>query len=550
MNIEDINKLRALAVAADQPHSGVARDYLRQAVTSPRMLALLDLAERQLNGFQQRVQPWMLACFGEMIAGDREERNHRFLEEALELVQSTGCTASEAHQLVDYVYGRPVGEPAQEVGGVMVTLAALCLANSLDMHADAETELARIWTKVEAIRAKQAAKPKHSPLPATPPAIEAPQALSDDQIETIVRLCRELESDTTANLVAACLAAVQPAAAPAVQVQSIKTWQERIDLSGPVDPQRDDFIRSRDSEIADLRAALAAKPAVVPGESLPLPDLLWDAADPEEGPHGDGAADFAKNYAGGNMAPGDESEVTVLCATRVHSRKMYITVTDDEDNWLHWRWLDNPLPPDAAPSPAQAHPIDGPLSSRLRHGVECAPWVIDEVRKLESKVAQAQPVATNAAARVTDYGIEVLGGESIPAGGVAVTDWFPLKSVRRRDEALIEPEPVADAAPQSITVAKLKAIGKALTEKLSTDYLEDPDGDSSDYHAGKLGGIMALWREVEQHVTKPSDAQGDALTQQGKVAVPADKLTYDDCARFGLDVAAIRALAAKPAESA
>jgi len=117
------------------------------------------------QSFQQRVQPWLMACFGEMIAGDREERNHRFLEEALELVQSCGCTSSEAHQLVDYVYGRDVGEPAQEVGGVMVTLAALCLANNLDMHANGETELARIWTKVEAIRAKQAAKPKHSPLP-------------------------------------------------------------------------------------------------------------------------------------------------------------------------------------------------------------------------------------------------------------------------------------------------------------------------------------------------------------------------------------------------
>lgn len=119
----------------------------------------------EVEPFQARVQPWLMACFGAMIAGDREERNHRFLEEALELVQSTGCTASEAHQLVDYVYGRTVGEPTQEVGGVMVTLAALCLANGLDMHEAAETELARIWTKVEAIRAKQAAKPKHSPLP-------------------------------------------------------------------------------------------------------------------------------------------------------------------------------------------------------------------------------------------------------------------------------------------------------------------------------------------------------------------------------------------------
>jgi len=127
-----------------------------------------------VDGFQARVQPWMMACFGEVIAADREERNHRFLEEALELVQSCGCTASEAHQLVDYVYGRAIGEPAQEVGGVMVTLAALCLANGLDMHANGESELARIWGKVEAIRAKQAARPKHSPLPiATPTPVPA-----------------------------------------------------------------------------------------------------------------------------------------------------------------------------------------------------------------------------------------------------------------------------------------------------------------------------------------------------------------------------------------
>ncbi|WP_244097751.1 hypothetical protein [Burkholderia anthina] len=133
--------------------------------------------------FQSRVQPWMLACFGAEIAADRIERNHRFLEEALELVQAIGCTASEAHQLVDYTFGRPNGEPAQEVGGVMVTLAALCLANDLDMHAAGETELARVWTKVEQIRAKQAAKPKHSPLPeAAPPAqVATRQGLTDEQ---------------------------------------------------------------------------------------------------------------------------------------------------------------------------------------------------------------------------------------------------------------------------------------------------------------------------------------------------------------------------------
>lgn len=119
--------------------------------------------------FQDRVQPWMTACFGEVIAADCQERNHRFLEEALELVQACGATAGEAHQLVDYVYGRAIGEPAQEVGGVMVTLAALCLAQGMDMHQAAEVELSRIWTKVEQIRAKQLAKPAIGPLPVVYP---------------------------------------------------------------------------------------------------------------------------------------------------------------------------------------------------------------------------------------------------------------------------------------------------------------------------------------------------------------------------------------------
>jgi len=129
--------------------------------------------------FQDRVRPWMLACFGYEISGDKIERNHRFLEEALELVQACGCTQSEAHQLVDYVYGRPVGVHYQEVGGVMVTLAALCLAQGLDMHQCGETELARVWTKVEQIRAKQAAKPKHGPLPG-PSALSTPAPASGE----------------------------------------------------------------------------------------------------------------------------------------------------------------------------------------------------------------------------------------------------------------------------------------------------------------------------------------------------------------------------------
>lgn len=115
--------------------------------------------------YQTRVHEWMMACFNDEIAFSRQERNHRFLEEALELVQAMGCTRREAEQLVAYTYDRPIGEPMQEVGGVMVCLAALCTAASIDMDTAGEAELARIWTKVEKIRAKHAAKPQFSPLP-------------------------------------------------------------------------------------------------------------------------------------------------------------------------------------------------------------------------------------------------------------------------------------------------------------------------------------------------------------------------------------------------
>lgn len=144
---------------------GIPVCHLSDDVGDEAAAVIAEALNTPTERFQSRVRPWMLACFGPLIPFDRTERNHRFLEEALETVQSLGCTADEAHQLVDYVFGRPAGEPAQEVGGTLVTLAALCLAAGIDMHDAGEQELARIWTKLDEIRAKQAAKPKHSPLP-------------------------------------------------------------------------------------------------------------------------------------------------------------------------------------------------------------------------------------------------------------------------------------------------------------------------------------------------------------------------------------------------
>lgn len=115
--------------------------------------------------YQGRVQRWATECFGEHVASNKMQRVYRFLEEAIELAQSLHCTREECIQLVDYVYGRQSGVGFQEVGGVMVTLAALCAAHSISLDDAAEGEIARVWSKIDVIRAKQAAKTSNDALP-------------------------------------------------------------------------------------------------------------------------------------------------------------------------------------------------------------------------------------------------------------------------------------------------------------------------------------------------------------------------------------------------
>lgn len=121
----------------------------------------------KLSQFQQTIAGWMYTCFGPRISEDSPERNFRFFEEATELVQSGGMSRADAHSLVDYVYDRPVGVLPQEVGGVMVTLAALCQAHRVDLELAAVDEMRRIHDPavMNKIRAKQATKPHRSPLP-------------------------------------------------------------------------------------------------------------------------------------------------------------------------------------------------------------------------------------------------------------------------------------------------------------------------------------------------------------------------------------------------
>lgn len=121
----------------------------------------------EMREYQKKVSAWLIDCFGLDIAIDQQERCFRFMEESLELVQSIGMTKDQVLQLVDYTFSRHQGEPAQEVGGVIVTLNALCFASKIDLKDCADNELGRIIEKIDKIRAKHFSKPQNivSPIP-------------------------------------------------------------------------------------------------------------------------------------------------------------------------------------------------------------------------------------------------------------------------------------------------------------------------------------------------------------------------------------------------
>lgn len=110
---------------------------------------------------QSAVQAWLEDCFGaEAARNNPMERALRFLEEALEAVQSAGVTREEAHALVDYVFDRPVEpEIAKEFGGVFTTALVFAEAMGLDFYECGRREFARCLARVEEIRVKQARKP-------------------------------------------------------------------------------------------------------------------------------------------------------------------------------------------------------------------------------------------------------------------------------------------------------------------------------------------------------------------------------------------------------
>lgn len=96
---------------------------------------------------------WAVSTFGE-VATDPKERAARLLEEAAEVAQSLGVGGDVAARIVERTYGRPVGQPWQEIGGTLVCIVSLCHRLGLDAESLLYDELLRVtsrpreyWTK-------------------------------------------------------------------------------------------------------------------------------------------------------------------------------------------------------------------------------------------------------------------------------------------------------------------------------------------------------------------------------------------------------------------
>lgn len=109
--------------------------------------------------YQERVSAWTHMVLGD-AALNIPERALRAAEEVLELAQACGVPSTQVHRLVDYVFSRPIGDPAKEIAGSMLTLYAVAEALNIDADEQFEKEMARVKLPevIERVRRRQQEK--------------------------------------------------------------------------------------------------------------------------------------------------------------------------------------------------------------------------------------------------------------------------------------------------------------------------------------------------------------------------------------------------------
>lgn len=98
------------------------------------------------KGRQKKLYEHGLAGFGAEYATP-QERALRLLEETAEAVQAAGVPYEKAMGVVHYSYERPIGDLAQEIGQVGVTLCMLAESAGIDAEAEEQNETAAFLSR-------------------------------------------------------------------------------------------------------------------------------------------------------------------------------------------------------------------------------------------------------------------------------------------------------------------------------------------------------------------------------------------------------------------
>lgn len=93
---------------------------------------------------QRMVAKLILDRFGAEHANSVPQRALRFLEEAVEAYQAAGADKEMAHKLIDFVFDRPRGDLAKEIGAVGLTLLGFAAAAELDADREEDREISRV----------------------------------------------------------------------------------------------------------------------------------------------------------------------------------------------------------------------------------------------------------------------------------------------------------------------------------------------------------------------------------------------------------------------
>lgn len=113
----------------------------------PRIVPELRRLKEEPEERQRKVSEWCKAAFGTAQQASVAQRALRMLEEAIEAYQAANCSEEMAHNLVAYVFSRPVGLLSQEIGGLRLSILALAEAAGVSADAEEFREIKRVMAK-------------------------------------------------------------------------------------------------------------------------------------------------------------------------------------------------------------------------------------------------------------------------------------------------------------------------------------------------------------------------------------------------------------------